>query len=211
MLLILVWVQSPVWARPDYKVALKGGPNASTLSRENRVFIYGFSGGIAGQAQWFVTDRLWLSAQTELLYTPRGAAVRIDGNNLGQNREYYLDTAIVFRPEVRLGLFSAYLLVGGGFDILLSANQEDASGMERDITDLLRRTDLALLVGAGGGYHFSRQSRGLLCLDTVFLEVRHDRGMLDTDNLSDSAQNRTIALMLGLSFRLGPRDPMSKL
>lgn len=37
-------------------------------------------------------------------------------------------------------------------------------------------------------------------IDTVFVEVRHDIGLLDTDAVNGGFKNRTSSVLLGLSF-----------
>lgn len=154
----------------------------------------------------------------EALYTPRGADVVFEGEYLGTVRQHYLDVTIAIRPETRLGPAGVYLLLGGSWNLLLNAVQvTEASGsMENDITDVLARHDVALLVGVGVVFHLPAKKLGPFHLDTVFFEGRHDRGLIDIapDN-EDSIKNRTTSLMLGLSFALGskaasaPSDPVA--
>lgn len=193
-------------AQPEFGLALKSGPNAATLAKSYRVNRYGFSGGIAGYLQWPLSSRFSLAGQVDLLYTPRGSEVIFDGQYIGRSRYRYSDITVVARPEVRFGPASVYLLLGGGLNFLLSATQEDASGMKRDITGLLNRVDVALLVGAGVALHLPRQKLGPFRLGTVFLEARHARGLVETDTIDGVSKNRASSLMIGVSFSLGSRD-----
>lgn len=202
-IIIFVWlIPLSSQADPELNVAFKGGPNVATLAHDNRDTRYGFSGGLATHLQWALADRFSLAGQIELLYTPRGAKAISGGNYLGQVREYYFDIMVAARPQVRLGPASVYLLLGGGLNLLVSANKENASGAKQDITDGLRRIDVALLGGAGVALHLPRGELGPFQLGTVFLEARHDIGLVDTDPMAGGYKNRTSSLMLGLSFVL---------
>jgi hypothetical protein len=192
-------------AESALNVALKGGPNAATFAEENRVHRYGVSGGLAGYLEWGLGAPWSFGAQLELLYSPRGATARFEGEELGRARVHYVDLMISVRPGVRRGIASAYLLVGGGLSLLSSANREDASGPPVDITGGLRRVDVTLLAAAGAALHLPPKELGPFHLATVFIEARHDRGLIDT--VADGGyQNRTFSLMLGLSFALSSRS-----
>lgn len=141
----------------------------------------------------------------ELLYTPRGAEAIFDGEPLGKTRQHYLDLMLAARPGVRLGPASIYVMLGGGLSLLMSASQVNASGGTEELTDVLRRIDVALLAGAGIALHLPRRGSGPFRLGTVFLEARHDRGLIDTDAVNGGFKNRTSSLMLGLSFALGSK------
>lgn len=190
-------------ASPELDIALKGGLNAATLEHDNRENRYGPSGGIATHLQWLLTDRFSLGAQAELLYTPRGAEVVVDNMKQGESRQHYIDLMFAMRPETRLGSLGAYLLLGGGLNFLMSANKNNISGSMEDITGDLHRLDIALLAGLGVALHLGRREQGTFHLDTVFLEARHDIGLLDTDAVNGGFKNRTSSVMLGLSFALG--------
>jgi hypothetical protein len=197
-----------VGAQPELSVALKGGPNAATVNRENRTHKYGISGGLAGSLQWSLRDRLSLGVQIGLLYTPRGAETVREGEYLGTVRERYFDVTVAFRPDLRLGPTSIYLLLGSSWSLLLNAtNYSESSGTTRDVTALASRHDVALLAGVGIALHLPAKKLGPFCLETVFLEGRHDRGLIDVDEDPDlSAKNRNTSLMLGVSFVLGSKS-----
>lgn len=204
-----LWVAPlSVEAQPELSVALKGGPNAATLNLENRAHKYNVSGGLAGSLQWPLRDRLSLGLQIALLYTPRGAETIREGEYLGTVREHYFDVTVALRPDLRLASTSIYLLLGSSWNLLLNAtNYGEASGMTRDVTELLNRHDVALLVGAGIALHLPAKRLGPFRLETVFLEGRHDRGLIDVDEDPDlSAKNRNTSLMLGVSFALGSKS-----
>lgn len=201
--LVIWWVPSSGSAQVRSSVEVKGGLNAATLAVDSRTNRYGFSGGLAGRVRWPVAERFSLAAQLEVLYTPRGARVIRDGTASGGSRQRYLDVVILVRPGARLGPANAYLLLGGGMNILLSAFKENDGGGGRDITDELHRLDVALVGGAGVALPLPRRSLGPLRLGTVFLEARHDRGLLDVDAVNGGYRNRNTSVMLGLSFALG--------
>ncbi len=211
----LLYAILPVWlipfsshAEPELNIALKGGPNTATLAQDNRVSRYGFSGGLASDLQWSLADHFSLAGQIELLYTPRGAKAISGGTYLGQVRQHYFDVMVAARPQVRLGPASVYLLLGGGLNLLVSATKENASGETQDITDGLHRTDVALLGAAGVALHLPYRETGLFRLGTLFIEARHDIGLIDTDAVNGGYKNRTSSLMLGLSFVVGgPPSP----
>jgi hypothetical protein len=189
-------------AQPALDVALKGGPNAATQAQDFRVNRYGFSAGLSGSAQWSMTNRFSLGGQLELLYTPRGSETVFEGENIGRLREHYLDLALMARPAASLGPVSFYLVLGGSLNLLMSASKDDATGAGQDVTNGLHRVDVALLGGIGAALHLSHHEPGPLHLGTVFVEVRHDIGLLDVD-LDGGLKNRTSSLMLGLSFDVG--------
>jgi hypothetical protein len=195
-------------AEPDeLSIAFKGGPNAATQAETYRVNRYGFSGGLSGELKWPLLDRFLLGGQIELLYTPRGAEVVFEGEHVGKLREHYFDLTVAARPEARLGWASVYLLLGGGLNLLVSANKDDAAGAGQDITDGLHRVDVSLLGAAGVALHLPSRELGPFRLGTVFIEARHDIGLLDVD-LTGGFKNRTSSLMLGLSFVVGgPPSP----
>lgn len=190
-------------AEPGLDIALKGGPNAATLAHDNRANRYGFSGGFGGYFQQSILDQFRLGGQMELLYIPRGAKEVIDGEYMGRFREHYFDVTVAVRPELRLAAVGVYLLLGGGLSLLVSAKKESALGAKQDITSELHRIDVSLLGGAGVGWYLPRREMGPFHLDTVFLEARHDVGLLDTNLASSGSENRTSSLMLGLSFVVG--------
>lgn len=195
---------SPSWAQPsEADIALKGGVNAATLTADNRENRYGFSGGILGYIQWSFNDRISLGGQTELLYTPRGAEVVLDGMTQGQFREHYVDFMLAVRPEARFGAMGIYLLAGGGLNFLISANKDQGAGTEQDITEGLHRLDVALLGGAGVTFHLPSSNSGSLHLGTVFLEARHDIGLTKIFFDSGVIENRTSSVMLGVSVAVG--------
>jgi hypothetical protein len=107
---------------------------------------------------------------------------------------------------MRLGPVSVYLLLGGGLDLLVSANKDDAAGAGQDITGGLHRIDVALLGAAGVAVHLAHREPDAFHLDTIFVEARHDIGLLDVD-LNGGFKNRTSSLMLGLSLAVGGGPP----
>jgi hypothetical protein len=203
LILVLFWLM-PVkaYAGPGVSIALKGGPDAATLAEADRSNKYGFSGGISGYHPWALTEQSSLAGQLDLLYTDRGAEVVFDGDSIGKTRLHYLDVTLSARPEINLGPMSVYLLLGGGLNLLLSASQEDSLGSKQDIIEGLHRVDLELLAGAGVALHLSDKELGPLYLGTVFLEARHDHGLIGIDAVDGGFENRTSSLMLGLSFAL---------
>lgn len=190
-------------AERELGAALKGGVSAATLAEDYRESRYGFSGGVGGHFQRPLPGRFSMGGQLELLYTPRGARAIMEGVYLGRVRQHYLDFTFAARPGARLGPTTMYLLLGGGLNLLLSADKEFSSGTKEDITGGLRRIDVALLAGVGIALPLSRHELGPFQLDAVFLEARHDHGLVDTDTVNGGYQNRTSSLMLGLSFALG--------
>jgi hypothetical protein len=209
IILLCLLIHPLVYAEPELGIALKGGPNAATLAEENRVNRYGFTGGLAGYLKHSIAERVSLAVQTDLLYTPRGAEAIFEGEYLGKSRYHYFDIIISARPAVRFDSIDIYLLLGGSIDLLLSANKENASGVKEDITDILRRIDVALLGGVGIALHLPRRGLGPLRLGTVFLEGRYDYGLIETDSASGGFKNRSMCLMLGLSLALKPRTTVA--
>lgn len=187
----------------EFDLALKTGLNAATLVHDSRENRYGFTGGLSGDLQWSMSDRLLLGGQFDVLYTPRGANVVFDGMTSGGSRSHYIDLMLSARPEARFGAIGVYLLIGGGLNLLLSASKDDAAGSGQDITGGLHRLDVAFLAGAGVALRLSSNESGSLHLGTFFLEARHDIGLLDTDAVNGGFRNRTSSLMLGLSFAVG--------
>jgi len=130
------------------------------------------------------------------------------GAKQAESREYYFDLVAAARPGVQLGPVNGYLLLGGGVNFLLSANKENVSGSKQDITGDLHRIDVALLGGLGVAFHLPHRDLRPFRLGTIFLEARHDIGLIDTDKANGGYKNRTSSLMLGLSFVVGgPPSP----
>lgn len=203
-------VIAPVYAGPQAEAALKGGPNISTTTEDGTLDLhsrYGFSGGLAGGLRRPLVDGYFLAGQIEFLYTPRGTRATFEGEELGKLRYHYLDVILAVRPEARLGPITVYLLLGAGLDLLMNASIESPSGMKADITDDLHRVDVALLAGAGVALPLSRGEGGALRFSTVFLEARHDHGLLDTDAVNGGFKNRASSLMLGVSLALSSGSP----
>jgi hypothetical protein len=199
--IVLAWlIPSIAIANPQGEVSFKGGPNAATQARKYRYHKYGLSGGLAGGVERALTERLSLGGQVEILYTPRGSKILFEGEGPGWTWMHYLDLMVMARPRVRFGRASVYLLLGGGLCFLLSANQVSSTGGGEDLDDTTYRLDVALLAGAGVALHLPRRGPRRFRLDTLFLEARHDHGLLDADIPSGGFENRTSSLMLGLSF-----------
>lgn len=201
----------PLQAHADGELdlAVKVGPNAATLAHENRVSRYGFSGGLAGYFEWSLPERFSFGIQVESLYTPRGAEVVLEGQTQGTFRQHYLDLVAAARPGLRFGPASTYLLLGSSLNFLVSANRENVSGSREDVTDDLRRFDVALLGGAGVAVHLPPRALGPFGQPTVFVEVRYDVGLLDIDPANGGFENRTLSLMLGLSLVVSGGEPAS--
>ena len=202
IIILMPIVTRPVSAGPDLSLSFKGGLNAATLAKDYRVNRYGISGGLSGHSRWLLTDRFSLGGQMDLLYSPRGAEVVFEGRLQGKFRQHYFDVTVAARPEMTFGMARFYLLLGGGVNFLASANKENAAGAKEDITDGLRRVDVALLAGAGAALRLPRHGLGPFRLGTVFIEGRHDRGLMGIDPVTGGVKNRNTSLMLGLSFPL---------
>lgn len=194
-------------ADSELDISLKAGPNAATLEHNNRENRYGITGGLAGDRRWLLTDRLVLAGQAELLYTPRGAKAVLDGMDEGGSRAHYLDVVVAVRPEMQLNSISLYLLLGGSLNFLISASTESAAGVSQDITGDLHRLDVSLLGGVGVALHLSPKDSGSFHIGSVFLEARHDIGLLDTDAVNGGFKNRTSSIMLGLAFVVSSATP----
>jgi hypothetical protein len=193
-------------AQPEPSLSLKAGPNAAAWDGERHEHIYGFSGGLAGDLRWPFGAGFSLGGQLALLYVPRGTESfsQMTGELLATVHQHYFDMAVAIRPEARVGSVGVYLLLGGSWSILLNANAVDDRGRRVDVD--LRRHDVALLAGLGGALHLPSHRLGSFRLDTVFLEARYDRGLLDFIPADDSSRkNRTTSLMLGVSFVLGSK------
>ena len=203
-LVVAIWlIPAVALAEPERAaVTLRAGASAATLSHDLRVHRYGLSGGLGAYLQWPLIGKVSLGGQLDVLYTPRGADVVVDGESQGKLREHYLDIVAAARPQVRVGVMSLYLLIGGGVNRLLKATDESSLGVSQDVTDNLRRTDLELLFGAGVSFDLSSRPRGLLRSSKFFLEARYDIGLIDIDPMDGGFRNRTATLSLGLSLGL---------
>ena len=206
LVIAVLWLSASAEAQSRLGIALKAGPNATTWARENRDYKYGFSGGLAGNLRRRIGTQFSFGGQMELLYVARGADVVSDDETIGTFRQHYFDVAVEMRPEMRFGSVGVYVILGASWDILMKANRESYIGMgsQDDVTDSLVRHDVALVGGAGVAVYLPVQKLGPARLDTLFLEVHYDRGLIDFDPTSDgSAKNRSTSLMVGLSFALG--------
>ena len=201
----LLLICQTVRAQPKLDVAFKGGVDAATQEREFRVNRYGFSGGLSGDLQWMVSDNVSLGAQAELLYTQRGAKVMFEGEEAGQIRSNYVDLVLGVRPQAGCGAISVYALNGGSLNVLTNASRDDAAGPDQDITEGLHRVDVAVLGAAGVALQLPSSDASMFRLGTVFVEARHDIGLLDVDR-SGGFKNRTSSVMLGLSFVVGGKS-----
>lgn len=209
--IILFLAPVSVQGEPEVGMAFKSGVSISDLTRQpgaegNPHHRYGYSGGLAGYAQWPLDRRFLLGGQLDLLYTQRGFDFFFEGARFARDRYHYLDITLVVRPEARFGVARIYALLGASWASLLKANgRSDNNGMVRDLTEFVRRYDVALVVGAGVALQIPYRELGPFRLDAIFLEARHDRGLINTDFENDANKNRSGSLMLGLSFALGSR------
>lgn len=190
----------PAGAAPTLDIGVKGGPDAATLAHGDRDNRYGFTGGLAGVLRHPLGDRFSWGEQLELLYTQRGAETVVDGVTQGESREHYLDLALALHPEVRFGSLTVFGLLGGGLSLLMSANKDNILGSKEDITDGLRRIDVAVIGGVGVAVRLPDQQVGAFQLGWLSLEVRHDIGLVDTDAMNGGFKNRTSSILLGVSF-----------
>jgi hypothetical protein len=207
LIIILLCLPRLSEAQPELSLSLKAGPNAAIWDREHHDHKYGLSGGLAGDLRWPLEGRFSLGGRLALLYVPRGtkSISPTTGEFLGTFHQHYFDMAVAVRPEARVGSVGVYLLLGGSWSILLSANKVDDRGRKDDVD--ARRHDVALLAGLGGALRLPSHRLGPFRLGTVFLEARYDRGLLHLDRADDSSpKNRTTSLMLGLSFVLGSKS-----
>jgi hypothetical protein len=201
-IIMLFAISSTASADNELELGIKSGVDSATLSHDNRVGRYGFSGGLAVDLQRSLSERFSIAGQAELLYTARGADVVFDGVSDGGLRQHYFDVAVLARPALRLGPASIYLLAGGSLNVLMRATSEDAMGASQDVTGDLHRLDIALVAGAGVAVPLPRATPRAIQLSTVFLEARHDQGLIDIDTFNGGFKNRTTSIMLGLSFAL---------
>jgi hypothetical protein len=196
----------PACAEPELGLLLKAGLNAAVQRHDARFNLYGATGGLGGYLETSFDNGFSFAGQIDLLYTPRGSRAVFQGEYLGTVRLHYVDVSIAARPAVRLGSASLYALLGGSLCVLLSARKENAAGAAEDITGDTHRIDVALLGGVGVALHVPRDL-GPLQLGTVFLEARHDVGLIDAD-VFGGFKNRSSSVMLGLSFVVaGRRSP----
>jgi len=191
-------------ADSELALGLKSGLSSATLSHDNREDLRGLSAGLAADLQWSLSERASLAGQLDLLYTPRGADVVVDGASIGNLRQHYLDLVLLARPAWRVGPVSIYVLLGGGLSVLAHATSEDSNGKSQDVTSDLNRLDVAVVVGAGIAVPLPPTLRPLQ-LSAIFLEVRRDQGLIDIDMVDAGFKNRTNSIMLGLSFAISPR------
>ena len=200
--LSLLTMALPLAARADpaSSLAFKAGPSAASQAADNRASRYGLAGGIAGYIQRPFSETWAFGGQVDLLYVPRGAKVVFDGEVQSEFQERYLDLDFLARPEMRIGRFELYALLGGGLNLLLSASKE-----KQDISDQLHRVDIALVAGAGASLRFFGAELGSLRLGSMFLEGRYDHGLLD-HSIDGGLKNRTFSLMFGLSFVLTSQE-----
>lgn len=211
-LLVLGATASTVHAQPQLDISIKSGlDNAYTTgATTSKAHIYGFSGGLASYLRWSLSRRVSLGVQVDLLYTPRGIHFVESGERVALRRQHYIDVGAMVRPEVDIGPFDVYALLGASWNILLHAKLENFSPpREDDVTSFVSRHDLALAVGAGIAVRLPRHQLGPFRFDAVFLEARHDRGLIDIATSSD-VRNRATSLLLGVSFAFGSRSTAPK-
>lgn len=214
LLLIILFISATAArasADGELEVGLKSGLSSATLSHDNREDRLGLTAGLAADLQWSLSEHWSLAGQLELLYTPRGADVVVDGMPFGNIRQHYLDLILLARPARRVGPVNLYVMLGGGVSALAHATSEDSTGMSQDVTSDLRRLDITLLAGAGVALPLPRSALRSLQLSAIFLEVRHDQGMIDIDMANGGFKNRTNSIMLGLSFALTARPSATPL
>lgn len=203
ILIAMALLPTTGYASPTAEISLKGGLDSAALSKSYRVSRYGPAGGLTAGMEWPLVARLSLAGQLEVLYTPRGGEAVSEGVSQGKIQQHYLDVMFLARPRVRLDPMSIYLLLGGGTAFLVSAQDENAAGFPRDVTDDLHRIDVELLVGAGIALNLPSVQLGPFRSGAILFEVRHQRGLLDVDTMDFGLKNRTTSFFVGFSFVLG--------
>ena len=162
---LLVVGEGTVATAQERQIGLKAGASLATLERDRTQTgdepYGGRTGMTAGPyAVLPVLDRLAL--QLEMLFTEKGGSLPlrdpsiVSGTITTRLRFHYMDVPALARvrgPRIKTTTLNAF--AGPTLSVRLSARQqtvftgEGAFGFERDLTEDMKRFDLALTVGAG--------------------------------------------------------------
>jgi hypothetical protein len=136
----------------------------------------------------------------------RGSNAVVDDVLQSSTRLHYLDASLLARPTLRFDQVGAYVLLGAGVCILMSANSKNRDGMTQDVSDYFHRIDTALVMGAGAMFRPFTKKQGALRVNALFVEARYELGLVDVDPEDLGFKNRTLALLLGVSIALTSSD-----
>ena len=137
-----------------------------------------------------------VSVQVEGLFSSRGATPT-DGTNELEIRLSYLDLPVLFRLEPSRAR-PLYLLLGPSINFNLSAKTIDVvpSGLEEDVSDVIRNADFGLVFAAG------------VAAKRALVEARYSVGLTDIVGDRDAApvlitapiRNHAFAILAGIRF-----------
>lgn len=179
--LVIFLIQGAAFGQFGIRKGVKFGYNFATLSGDQTTNVQtrkAITGGIGFEFGFLGL----LSAQTDVLYSPKGV-VLASNNETCLN---YLSLQFVLKKKFFPVGIHPYLLAGPEFSYLLSAKSAGNS-----IKDKIKSQDLAAVVGGGLEFSFLGKS--------IYIEGRYCYGL---DNISKeeetSSKNRVSQIFVGL-------------
>ncbi len=181
---------------------LKAGFNSSTISFNNTSSITADTNRVKGlTAGVFASFSLGLvSVQPELLYSRRGFQFYIpEGPYTYDYKLDYLEVPVLVKVRViPAGPIKPFVFAGPSFGYLLKAKGIDRSNepeVSYDITDIFKRTEAAVVMGAG-------IDLGLPFIKAT-LDARYHLGLTviqESGEETSSTKNKGFSVMIGIGF-----------
>ncbi|GAB4536491.1 MAG: hypothetical protein Tsb0020_51300 [Haliangiales bacterium] len=140
-----------------------------------------------------------LSAQSEVLFVPKGFSISRDGETIGGFYFDYVEIPLLARASIAAtSTIHPYITVGPALSILSSAELEDSLGDRNDIKSTYTNTDVGLVIGAGTSVDIPA-IRGAVTLD-----ARYDFGLRDINatGMGGFIKNRVFAFTLAYEYQI---------
>lgn len=148
------------------------------------------TGAVVGGFVQLAAGNLPFLIQPELLYTMKGVTLGGDGLVERELNVNYLDIPVLARFDFDAGSVSPFVTAGPVLSILVGSSAE-REGVEFDVGDELKSSDVALSVGGG------------VAFGAVDVELRYAHGLSNittSDDEDEGAKNRWIGVAVGYTL-----------
>lgn len=162
-------------------VGAKFGISSYTLSGEDKSDKFGLHGGLVIQ----VPVNKLLAVQSELIFSQEGNELEIDDEVVGQYLNY-LNVPFLIQVNTKSGFL---MEVGPQIGFLLNAKSKGTGGIEVDIKDQLKSTNLSLGIGVGYRFKFG-----------LGIGARYNIGLTDLAKNGFIPSTKSSGIQLGLSY-----------
>lgn len=162
-------------------VGAKFGISSYTLSGEDKSDKFGLHGGLLLQ----IPINKLLSVQPEFVFSQEGNELEIDDEVVGQYLNYF-NIPVLLQVKTKSGFF---MEAGPQIGFLLNAKSKETGGMEVDIKDQLKSTNLSVGIGIGYRFKFGLGIGG-----------RYNIGLTDLPKSDQPEPTKSSGIQLGLSY-----------